>query len=37
MTALGLHECLLAAYPKGVYFVTLTTAEGCSTQKLIVE
>ena len=31
------HTIMLAAYPKGVYFVTLTTAEGCSTQKLIVE
>ena len=31
------HTISLAAYPKGVYFVTLTTMQGSSTQKLVVE
>ena len=31
------HTIMLTDYPKGVYFITLTTAEGSSTQKLIVE
>ena len=32
-----IHTIMLTSYPKGVYFVTLTTTEGISTQKLIVE
>ena len=31
------HTLSLTAYPKGVYFVTLTTVQGNSTQKLVVE
>ena len=31
------HTISLAEYPKGVYFVTLTTVLGSSTQKLVVE
>ena len=31
------HTISLAAYPKGVYFVTLTTVQGSTTQKLVVE
>ena len=31
------YTITLTAYPKGVYFVTLTTSEGSSTQKLLVE
>ncbi|GEM_PF-2096533 len=31
------HTIMLTAYPKGVYFVTLTTAVGSSTQKLTVK
>ena len=31
------HTISLAAYPKGVYFVTLTTVQGSSTHKLVVE
>jgi hypothetical protein len=27
----------VADYPSGTYFVTLTTAKGTSTQKLVVE
>lgn len=30
------HTLTLAAYPNGVYFVTLTTAKGTSTQKLVI-
>jgi hypothetical protein len=31
------HTLSLADYPAGTYFVTLTTAKGTSTQKLVVE
>ena len=31
------HTITLTAYPKGVYFVTLTTTEGSSTQRLVIE
>ena len=31
------HTIMLTSYPKGVYFITLTTSDGSSTQKLIVE
>lgn len=31
------HTISLTEYPKGVYFVTLTTVLGSSTQKLVVE
>ena len=31
------HTLPLTGCPKGVYFVTLTTAQGSSTQKLVVE
>ena len=31
------HTLQLTSYPKGVYYVTLTTAKGSTTQKLVVE